>query len=646
MGPKQTGDICNMKLPFLTLFAAAATAGIIAGLSVCAGVPPAADSGAPQKAPWLSPVALAAAPDGKTLFVACATGKLVAVFDIPTRRVLRSLAVPETPSGLALTADGSTLFVTCAAPASSLRMLDAASGGKLGSIATGHTAAAPVLSRDEKTLYVCCRFNDCVAVLDVESRKEVRRIAVQREPVAAALTADGRFLLVANLLPTGPADLDYVAAVVSVIDTAAGEVVKELRLPNGSSALNDIRISPDAKYAVVTHQVGRFHLPASQLERGWMMTNALTLIDLARMEIVNTVLLDTVERGAANPWGAAWPAGGHTLIITLAGTHEICLIDFPALLAKLARCPAPPDSTTAPGYIDATIQPVNDLSFLAGLCRRLQLPASDRGPRSVLVSGHTVFSANYFSDTLSLIDLAARYPAAQSLPLGPPPELNAARAGELYFHDASLCFQGWQSCSSCHPGNARTDGLNWDLLNDGIGNPKNTKSLLLAHQTPPAMSMGVRETAETAVREGIKHILFTQQPEAVASAIDAYLKSLKPVPSPFLVYDRGAGRLSAAALRGKKTFASAGCAACHPPGLFTDLHSYGVGTRGATDSPADIFDTPTLIEVWRTAPYLHDGSAPTLREVLTTHNPRDRHGKTSNLTTRELDDLCAYVLSL
>ena len=112
--------------------------------------------------------------------------------------------------------------------------------------------------------------------------------------------------------------------------------------------------------------------------------------------------------------------------------------------------------------------------------------------------------------------------------------MSLARKGEFYFHDAGICFQGWQSCSTCHPGQARVDGLNWDLLNDGIGNPKNTKSLLLAHKTPPAMSMGVRETAETAVRAGIQHILFTVQPEEVAVAMDKYLKSLqaraKPAP--------------------------------------------------------------------------------------------------------------------
>jgi cytochrome c peroxidase len=219
-----------------------------------------------------------------------------------------------------------------------------------------------------------------------------------------------------------------------------------------------------------------------------------------------------------------------------------------------------------------------------------------------------------------------------------------ARTGEFYCNDAGICFQGWQSCATCHPGEARVDGLNWDLLNDGIGNPKNTKSLLLAHKTPPAMSMGVRETAETAVRAGIQHILFTVQPEEVAVAIDTYLKSLRPVPSPLLVN----GRLSDSARRGEKLFKDrqVGCATCHPPGLFTDLQTYDVGTRGRFDRAADRFDTPTLVEGWRTAPYLHDGSAATMLEVLTTRNAGDKHGKTSHLTPQQLDDLAAYLLSL
>jgi YVTN family beta-propeller protein len=608
----------------------------------------------------LSPAALAATPDGKRLFIACATANEVAAFDLATSAISRQISVPHTPTGLAVSPDGARLYVTCAAPQSSVRVLDTASGKVLTTLPAGHTAMAPVLSSDGKTLFVCNRFNNDISVINLATGKEQCRIPVQREPTAADITRDGRFLLVANHLHTGSAEAEHVAAVITVIDTAARKVIKELALPDGSGLLNDLRVSPDGKYAVVSHILPHFRLPATQLDRGWMNSNAATIIDLARLEVLNTVLLDNIDRGAADPWGVAWSADSATLLITHAGTHEVSVIDFPAVLARLAKVPATLDaSKPAPSYSASRIQSEvpSDLAFLVGLRQRIRLPQFDLGPRAAVLIGRKAYVANYFSDSLSLIDLSSPDSRPQSIPLlsqpaaadakGPASPLDRMpliRKGEFYFHDAGICFQGWQSCATCHPGQARVDGLNWDLLNDGIGNPKNTKSLLLAHKTPPAMSMGVRDTAETAVRAGIQHILFTVQPEEVAASMDAYLKSLKPVPSPLLVN----GRLSDSARRGEKLFKDrqTGCAACHSPGLFTDLKTYDVGTRGRLDKPADRFDTPTLIEGWRTAPYLHDGSAATMRDVLTTANPQDKHGKTSHLTPQQIDDLAAFLLSL
>ncbi len=608
----------------------------------------------------LSPAALAAAPDGTRLFIACASANEVVIFDLASNAVTRHISVPHTPTGLAVSPDSTRLYVTCDAPQSSVRVLDTGSGKVLATLPAGHTATGPVLSPDGKTLFVCNRFNNDISVINLDTRKELCRIPVQREPAAADITRDGRFLLVANHLHTGPADAEHVAAVVSVIDTAARKVVKELALPDGSGLLNDLRVSPDGKYAVVSHILPHFRLPATQLDRGWMNSNAATIIDLARMEILNTVLLDNIDRGAADPWGVAWSADSATLLITHAGTHEISVIDFPAVLARLAKIPATPDNSkpTYPYSASRSQSEVpNDLAFLVGLRQRVRLPQYDLGPRAVVLLGRKAYVADYFSDSLSLVDLSSPEPRPQSIPLlsqpagagakGPASPLDRmplTRKGEFYFNDADICFQGWQSCATCHPGQARMDALNWDLLNDGIGNPKNTKSLLLAHKTPPAMSMGVRDTAETAVRAGIQHILFTVQPEEVAASMDAYLKALKPVPSPFLVN----GHFSDSARRGEKLFKDrqVGCATCHPPGLFTDLKTYDVGTRGRFDKPTDRFDTPTLVEVWRTAPYLHDGSAATMRDVLTTANLQDKHGKTSHLTPQQIDDLAAYLLSL
>jgi len=52
-----------------------------------------------------------------------------------------------------------------------------------------------------------------------------------------------------------------------------------------------------------------------------------------------------------------------------------------------------------------------------------------------------------------------------------------------------------------------------------------------------------------------------------------------------------------------------------------------------------------LVEAWRTAPYLYDGRAATMKEVLKKHNAGDKHGNTSKLTDKEVADLTAFVLS-
>lgn len=595
----------------------------------------------------LSPTVLVPSPDGAKVHVACGTAGVVKTVELASGKITASIRVSPHPTGLALSADGERLFVTCAAPQGEVCIINLARGKVTARLPAGHTAMAPVLSPDGTTLFVCNRFNNDVSVLDVASGKERRRIPVTREPVAAAITPDGRHLLVANHLPAGRADRPPVTAVVSVIDVAAGRVVKELRLPNGSGSLQDIRVSPDGKYAVVTHILARFALPTTQLDRGWMNTNAKTIIALDRLEVLNTVLLDDVDRGAANPWGVTWSADSRKLVVAHAGTHEVSIIDFPGLLDRLAKLPATPPVNAAADYSQsshAQADVPNDLAFLVGLRQRIKLPAGELGPRALVVAGNSAITANYFSDTLTVIDLAQPHAPGRSISLGLKPELNLARRGEFFFNDAGICFQGWQSCASCHPGEGRVDGLNWDLLNDGIGNPKNNKSLLLTHQTPPAMSTGIRGDAETAVRAGIRHILFTVQPPEVAEAMDAWLKSLQPVPSPHLVK----GKLSSAAKRGEKLFRSpaVGCAQCHPSPLFTDLNSYPVGTTGPLDRGQEVFDTPALVEAWRTAPYLHDGSAATMRDVLTTRNPKDEHGKTSHLTPGQLDDLTNYLLSL
>ena len=88
------------------------------------------------------------------------------------------------------------------------------------------------------------------------------------------------------------------------------------------------------------------------------------------------------------------------------------------------------------------------------------------------------------------------------------------------------------------------------------------------------------------------------------------------------------------------------CAKCHPGPLFTDLTKYDVGTTRPFDSGVAIFDTTSLVELWRSPPYLHDGGATTVRQVLVEQNRGDTHGVTSKLSPAQIDDLVAFLLSL
>lgn len=550
--------------------------------------------------------------------------------------------LPGTPSGLTLSS--TRLFITCATPESSVYIVDLKKWKIVKSLKAGHTAISPRLSPDGKRLYICNRFDNDVSVFDVGKSKELKRIPVQREPVALAVTPDGKHVLVANHLPVGRADVENVASVISVIDTKQLCVVKELKLPQGSVILKDIEISPDGRLAVVTHQVASYQRAATRVTSGWINANAMTVIDVAKLEPVGTILLDEPNRGAANPWGAAWMED--RVAITHAGTHEISVIDINSLLANWPIKVTTKNPTTVQTRVATYISHYEGLDpglpYLTGARERIALPKDDFGPRAVTVLGQKIYTANYFSDTLSEIDLTVTNPVPRSIALGPKIEMTTVRKGEFYFNDARLCQQGWQSCVSCHPDDARADGLNWDLANDGIGNPKNTRSLLNAHKTGPAMSLGVRDNAEAAVRAGIKFILFTQQPESIPAAMDEYLKSLNPIPSPHLEH----GRLSTSAKRGQKTFQRLGCTECHPPGLYTDMAQHNVGTNRGFDRTHDRFYTLPLIELWRTAPYLHDGSAATVRDVLTTRDPKHQHSDVSTLSSKDLDDLCEFLLSL
>jgi len=434
-----------------------------------------------------SPAAVVADAQGKTLYIAETTAKQVAVFDTDKAKVTASIAVDAGPTGLALSGDGKLLYVTCADPEGTVCVIKTDAAKVVKRVPAGYGAQSPVLSPDGKTLYVCNRFDNNVSVISTEQCKEITSIHALREPVAADITPDGRWLFVGNHLPHGPANGDSVACNVSVIDARKPAFEIDIALPNGATGLQGIAVSPDGTFVFVSHVLARYTVPTTQLERGWINTNAVSIIDARYRTLLETFLLDDVDHGAANPWAVACTSDGKLLCITHAGTHELSVIEFRPLIEKIfayrrrnrirsGRFTASTYSSSSFGSGNASNIP-NELSFLYGIRERIKLPG--KGARSLAIVGRKAYVAEYFTDSMAVVDITedSRHKAS-SVALGPETAMTAKQRGEMLFNDALLCFQGWQSCTSCHPSDARADALNWDLLNDGLGNPKNTKRRL------------------------------------------------------------------------------------------------------------------------------------------------------------------------
>ena len=538
----------------------------------------------------------------------------ISIFSPDGKTLLRTIPVDESPTGILLDADKA--YVTTNAATGHLQIISLETGKQETAIATGSGACYPIFGPDKKHIYVCNQFQNTVSEVNPAIHQVIRSVKVLREPKSALFSKDGEYLFVTNFLPAQRADVDYVAACVSVIRMSDFTKVKDIQLANGSNALRGICMTPDGKYIFISHNLGRFTVPTSQLQQGWMNTSAFSIIDVAKQEFIGAVVVDEPERGAAGIWSIV--CNDETLFITHSGTHEISVIDHKAMLDKFLNYP----NKSMLDY---------DLRFLYGLRKRI--PLEGNGPRKMIMENGKLYIPTYFADILNIVDAQTCEIATANL--NPDREESAENKGERYFNDASHCFQNWQSCNGCHPGDARTDGMNWDLMNDGVGNSKNCKSLLFSHPTPPSMISGIRETAEWAVRAGFKFIQFFDITEEDAVCVDAYLKSLRPVPSPYLVD----GELSDLAKEGRKIFEKLNCTECHSGPYYTDLKMHRIGEDIEFEKG---WDTPTLREVWRTAPYLFDGRAATMEEVFEIH----KHGIDKKVSKKEIKALTEYVNSL
>lgn len=598
---------------------------------------------------------LALTPDGRTLVVANPDSNSVSVVDTTTHDVLAEIVVGETPRSV--TVDGNGRAYVSSEGSDTLSLIDLAGAAVTATVSVGDRPVAVAFSPDGRFLAVAEMGADTVRFLDASTLVTISRRAVPDRPYGLDFTPDNRTLLVSHLLrgevtalPVRPY-VRHLSALFRAESAAHAAGPGATPADDGSSAgcppastgctlptWPNVAPAP----AVVVNDAGtRAYLPQT-MAHGQGLNVQFDNTVFPKVSVLNLetwahqtaehISLPESDRPVGLPWDVALARDGRELWVVNAASNDLSVVDISAPAA-----PAP-----------AAHIPVG------------------ANPRGIVLSpdGATAYVNNTLAGTVSVIDTSAYTVTATitttTLPL--PPLL---LEGKRLFHSSAkpeLAQAAWISCSTCHV-EGEHDGRTWLLQYLGdlpIGATpvitRNTTSLLGMIETYPlrwSAEWDESADSEFSVRfeqfgagliDGEMHPTLgapNQGRSATLDALAAYIDSLA-VPA-------RAHSLTPGERRGKAVFESAQtqCADCHPPPLYTDLQQHDVGTA---DAAGEYFgphiDTPTLRFLYDSAPYLHDGSAPTLLDVLTTANSADAHGVTSHLTDRELADLVRFLRAL
>ncbi len=575
--------------------------------------------------PHRSPIALAL--HGPRLLTANHTANGVSFIDLQTGKILQELSTGDRPAGVAFSPDGKRAVVTHQF-GYDLAVLDVeADSLKLaGRVEVGPEPRGVVIAPDETTAYVAVGVTNEVVRVDLKTNQVTGRLEVGREPRGLALSHDGKTLVAGNAR----------SGSLSIIDTANWRVTRTARV-DGTN-LRQVVIDDAGKYAYVANMKNlRFATTKNNIDQGWVLGQRVARVRLDEQQPFETLSIDPRGKAASDAHGLVLSDDAATLVVSLGGTHEL-------MIFRAGEKPLPWRDNGSRDLIAPEL--LRDQERF----RRVSLGGR---PTELALSadGSLVYVANYLLDAVQVVDTrSARL--VRTIELGGPNELSLARRGEVLFHDAARSFNQWYSCNTCHS-DGHTNGQDFDTLNDGWQDlstlhersRKKVPTLRRVAETGPWTWHGWQDSLDEAMVESFTKSMQGPQPskEEVAALI-AYLKTLDYPANPFRGRD---GSISEAAKRGEVVYRSekAGCVTCHGGSELTDgkIHDLDLGERG------DVYkghNPPSLRGVYDKDPYMHDGRAKDLREVLTKwHNPEEVTGLGS-LDEAELADLLEYLKTL
>jgi YVTN family beta-propeller protein len=589
-----------------------------------------------------APAGLAVSPDGKTIYIALDDRDEVAEADTVSRKVLRRAKVAGRPFGLALDAAGKNLFVTCR-DGDRLVVLDTQSLHETGSVPVGTAPVAvafcPTAAGDR--LVVANSMSDDISVLSVSPLQELGRPMAGREPFAVAVTPDGTRAFVANRMVRLASVKTIPASEVTEVDPVTARVARRESLESAHLS-EGVCAVPSRSWMLTPLVKVRNLVPIVQVANGWVMSSGLAITDVKTGGVIQ-MPLDEANDYFADPSGVVVDPAGRRAFVASGGSDTVTVVDLERLADWLDKADAATkqeaiyDLSLSPEYVTARIP-------------------TKRNPRQLALSpnGGTLFVAERLADSILVVD--AKSLAVQGrIVLGDGGLNDPIRRGEKIFTTAAYTFQHQFSCRSCHP-DGHVDGLSYDFDGDGIGdNLLDNRSLLGVAGTEPFKWNGKNPSLEVQCGPRFAKVLMRTEPFPQKELLDltTFIKSQPPQ----RVARNAAGRLTPSQERGKAIFFATmtpggkeipherRCSTCHRPPLYTVRLPFNVGSKGPLDT-SETFDTPQLLGVADTAPYLHDGRAQSLEELWTTFNTNDLHGVSSYMNKIQLNDLVEFLKTL
>ena len=592
---------------------------------------------------YYSPLNVAVSADGKFLFVVAEESNELLIVDRKRRKVTQEIEVGIRPHSVTLSLDGRTAYVSNQW-SDNVSVIDLASGLVRDNLKTANGPAGIALSPDGQTLFAVNSYSSDISVIDLETGTERKRLTAGNDPTGLQANPDGSMLFTTSRRTLSKPFDDSIRCELTVINTGSQRVAERKDIRAGY-LMENIAFTPSGDLAIMPVIRPKNNVPTIQVERGWMMTEGIAVIELKPEGRIAQLLLDEPNAYYADPFDIAITPDGKRGFVSHAGSDCISVIDIEAVRDILSG---------------STDEMLEQYAHHLGISSRFVTKRIPTGanPKGMTISpdGKELYVAEHLDDRIGIINTETLQLTGR-IDLGGPRRTTVNRRGRQLFNNAGGTFQNQYSCYTCHP-EGHEDGLVYNMASKDMGrNMTNTQSLRNIADTPPYKWNGKNQTVYKQDGMRFSTVLTRNEPFSYKEldALTAYIMTGIPNP-PNLLYNP-AGELTDAQKRGKQIFERTHdfkgyeipvvnrCVTCHPAPFFTNLQMTNVGTLAATDDSI-LFDTPHLNNIFASPPYLHDGRATTLEEIWTIYGKTEQHGAVNDLTKIQLNELIEYLKSL